>query len=110
MKLSRRDMLKGSGALVALGACGSRLAFAQDAAAGLKSMTGDVKPIAKAEYLARIAQARTLMARHDLGALLIEPGSSLVYFTGVHWWRSERLTAAVIPREGDIAIVTPHFE
>jgi len=33
-----------------------------------------------------------------------------VYFTGVQWWRSERLTAAVLPREGDIAIVTPHFE
>jgi Xaa-Pro dipeptidase len=33
-----------------------------------------------------------------------------VYFTGVQWWRSERLTAAVIPRDGDVAIVTPHFE
>jgi Xaa-Pro dipeptidase len=34
----------------------------------------------------------------------------LAYFTGVQWWRSERLTAAVLPREGDIGIVTPHFE
>jgi Xaa-Pro dipeptidase len=42
--------------------------------------------------------------------LLVEPGSSLVYFTGVNWWRSERLTAAVIPRDGDVALVTPHFE
>jgi len=50
------------------------------------------------------------MAQHDIGALLIEPGSSLIYFTGVDWWRSERLTAAVLPREGQIAIVTPHFE
>jgi Xaa-Pro dipeptidase len=110
MTISRRNLLKSSGALLALGVCGSRTVFAQDAAAGLQSMTGDVRPIAKAEYLARIAKARALMARHDLGALLIEPGSSLVYFTGVHWWRSERLTAAVIPREGDIAVVTPHFE
>ena len=45
-----------------------------------------------------------------IGALLIEPGASMVYFTGVQWWRSERLTAAVLPRDGDIAIVTPHFE
>ncbi len=50
------------------------------------------------------------MGAHGIGALLIEPGASLVYFTGVHWWRSERLTAAILPRDGDIAIVTPHFE
>src|SRR5690348_5905534 len=77
---------------------------------GLRTMTGDVKPIGKAEYLARLEKARALMGKHGIGALLIEPGSSLVYFTGVHWWRSERLTAAVLPREGEIAIVTPHFE
>jgi Xaa-Pro dipeptidase len=86
----------------------SRL-FAADAA-GLKSMTADVVPISGAEILARIAKARELMGKLGIGALLIEPGASLVYFTGVQWWRSERLTAAVIPREGDIAIVTPHFE
>jgi Xaa-Pro dipeptidase len=110
MTISRRAMLKSSSALFALGAGSSAALFAKDATAELKSMTGDVKPIAKAEYLARIAKARALMARHDIGALLIEPGSSLVYFTGVQWWRSERLTAAVIPREGDITLVTPHFE
>jgi Xaa-Pro aminopeptidase len=50
------------------------------------------------------------MGQYGIGALLIEPGASMVYFTGVEWWRSERLTAIVIPREGDIAIVTPFFE
>jgi Xaa-Pro dipeptidase len=34
----------------------------------------------------------------------------MLYFSGVSWWRSERLTAVVIPREGDIGIVTPFFE
>jgi Xaa-Pro dipeptidase len=67
-------------------------------------------PISGAEILARVDKARALMGKLGIGALLIEPGASLVYFTGVQWWRSERLTAAVIPREGDIAIVTPHFE
>jgi len=79
-------------------------------AAGLKPMTGDLKPIERAEYLARIDRARALMDKYGVGALLIEPGASLVYFTGVQWWRSERLTAAVLPRDGEIAIVTPHFE
>ena len=73
-------------------------------------MTGDVKPVSRDEYLLRIEKARKLMAKHGIGALLIEPGASMVYFTGVHWWRSERLTAIVLPRDGDIAIVTPHFE
>ena len=67
-------------------------------------------PIAVAERLARIARAQRLMQAAGLDALLIEAGSSLLYFTGVQWWRSERLTAAVIPREGEPLIVTPAFE
>src|SRR3546814_2931700 len=60
--------------------------------------------------MARIAEAKELMRANDIVALLIEPGSSLIYFTGVEWWRSERLTAAVLTREGEIAVVTPFFE
>jgi Xaa-Pro dipeptidase len=110
MRTSRREVLSVAGAAATLGALAPSRLFAADVAAGLKSKTFDVKPIARAEYLARIDKARTLMGKLGIGALLIEPGASLVYFTGVHWWRSERLTAAVLPREGEIAIVTPHFE
>ena len=67
-------------------------------------------PIAQAERLQRLAKARALMARHGIGAIIVEPGASLDYFTGVQWWRSERLTAAVIPAHGDPIIVTPFFE
>ena len=84
-------------------------AFAQ-AAPELKPMTGDVKPISTEERLARIARAQRLMREQGIGALLVEPGASLLYFTGVRWGRSERLTAAIIPAVGEIAIVTPHFE
>ena len=66
--------------------------------------------ITTAERLQRIARARTLMARHGIDAIIVEPGASLDYFTGVQWWRSERLTAAVIPANGDPVIVTPFFE
>ena len=66
--------------------------------------------IATAERLARLAKARALMQREGLGAILIEPGASLDYFTGVRWSRSERLTAALIPATGDPIIVTPFFE
>ncbi|MCY7397935.1 MAG: Xaa-Pro peptidase family protein [Sphingomonas bacterium] len=66
--------------------------------------------ITPAERLARLAKARALMQREGLGAILIEPGASLDYFTGVRWSRSERLTAALIPAQGEPIIVTPFFE
>lgn len=76
----------------------------------LSPLTTNVIPISKAERQARIAKAQRLMKAEGLSALVIEPGASLVYFTGVRWGRSERVTAAVIPVEGELLIVTPHFE
>jgi Xaa-Pro dipeptidase len=76
----------------------------------LKSMTGGVKPISPAERLGRLAKVQGLMQQQKIAALLIEPGSSLEYFTGIRWHRSERTTAAVIPASGDLIIVTPAFE
>jgi Xaa-Pro dipeptidase len=67
-------------------------------------------PIGPAEREARIAKAQKLMREQGFGALLVEPGSSLIYFTGVRWSRSERLTCALIPAEGEVCIVTPFFE
>jgi Xaa-Pro dipeptidase len=67
-------------------------------------------PIDQAERLARIGRARELMKQNGLGSIIVESGSSLDYLTGVQWHRSERLTAAVIPAEGDPIIVTPFFE
>jgi len=49
---------------------------------------------------------------HERGiaAFLVESGSSLEYFTGIRWWRSERTTAALIPAEGETIVITPFFE
>jgi len=66
--------------------------------------------IGQPERLARLAKARALMRRDGLDAILVEPGASLDYFTGVRWSRSERLTAALIPAEGAPIIITPFFE
>jgi Xaa-Pro dipeptidase len=96
--IGRRGFLGGA---IALGAV---LAVPDLAAAAAPPL------IAAAERLQRIAKAQRLMRQAGLRALLVEPGSSLTYFTGVEWWRSERLTAAVIPAEGEPLIVTPAFE
>ena len=76
----------------------------------LSDMTRSVIPIGREEREGRIARAQALMRASGLAAVLIEPGASLVYFTGVQWGRSERLTAAVLPVEGEPCIVTPFFE
>ena len=51
-----------------------------------------------------------MLVEQKIGALLVESGTSLEYFTGIRWQRSERLTAAVIPARGEVIIVTPAFE
>ena len=76
----------------------------------MRNLAANAKPISAEERRARVAKAGALMRANDIDAVLIEAGSSLVYFTGIHWWRSERLTGAVITREGEIAVVTPFFE
>jgi len=78
--------------------------------AGLKPMTGGISPITVEERQGRIEKARALMAESDIAAMYLEAGSSLFYFTGVRWGRSERMMAAVIPAQGEIAYVCPAFE
>lgn len=112
MKISKREFIRLSGASTAVAAIG--LARTGEAAApssgGLESIVDDVKPISVEERLQRVAKAQRLMREHDVDAILIEPGSAMLYFSGISWWRSERLTALVIPREGEIGVVTPYFE
>jgi Xaa-Pro dipeptidase len=105
--LSRRGLMMSAGAIVASAAIPSRIA------AAAKNELGPVKlppPISNEERLARLSRARDLMQRNGIGAVLVESGPSLDYYTGIQWWRSERLTGAVIPAQGDPIIVTPFFE
>ena len=106
-QIRRRHFLQGAGSLAAAMAIPTRL-MAQ-AAANLTPIKLP-PPISSAERLQRLARARALMARNNIEAVIIEPGASLDYYTGVQWWRSERLTAAVIPAAGDPIVVTPFFE
>lgn len=107
MTISKRQFLKASIAAGVGATIYPRLAPADDT---LSNMTEHARPITVDERLARVAKAQRLMGEHDIDALLIEAGSALSYFTGVGWGRSERYTGAVIPRDGDIAFVTPYFE
>jgi Xaa-Pro dipeptidase len=76
----------------------------------LTPLTGGIVPIADSERLARIATAQRLMAEQGIGAIVIEPTSSMYYYTGVRWWPSERTFALVIPASGELAWVCAAFE
>jgi Xaa-Pro dipeptidase len=106
--IHRRNFLVSAGAMAAMATIpfDRLLAAATEALKPIKLPP----PISQAERLERIAKARQLMQQNGIGAVIVESGSSLDYLTGVQWHRSERLTAAVIPAQGDPIIVTPFFE
>ncbi len=124
---SRRRFLTASGLAIAGTACaaGGREAAAQEddhgggsagasqlppAIAALKSLKGEAKPITVEERRARLEKARRLMTEQKIDALMLTGGTSLVYFTGMNWGNSERLTAVIVPVKGTPFVVTPKFE
>ncbi|TXS88928.1 aminopeptidase P family protein [Parahaliea maris] len=109
MALKRRDLFKAGAAAGSLAMLSSGAAHSEPART-LKPITGDVEPISVSERRQRIARAQGLMQHLKIDALLLEPGSAMLYFTGISWWRSERLTAVILPKEGDITVITPFFE
>jgi Xaa-Pro dipeptidase len=73
-------------------------------------MAALAKPISVEERRARISRAQDLMGQNKVDALLLAGGTSMLYFTGMHWGNSERLFAAVIPVRGKAFCVCPSFE
>jgi Xaa-Pro dipeptidase len=78
--------------------------------ARLKSRRAEAMPISVAEREQRQAKAVQLMAENKLDAIMLIGGTSLVYFTNVHWWLSERLFAWILPVKGSAFYVCPAFE
>lgn len=62
------------------------------------------------DYPARIARIQSVMKEHGLRAVVLEPGPSMLFLTGVRWGRSERTFAAVITQSGNSLWVLPGFE
>jgi len=76
----------------------------------LKPMLGGVDPISAAERARRQERARQLMVDGGIGAVLMEPGTNLTYYTNVRWGTSERPFVALLPARGEPAFVCPGFE
>jgi Xaa-Pro dipeptidase len=76
----------------------------------LKSLKDQAKPITVAERRDRQEKARRLMRANGIDAILLMEGTSLAYFTGIHWWGGERTFAMIVPVEGEPIFVCPAFE
>ena len=115
--LTRRDFTKLAG-LGAGAACISLTTSAQEdnatnlppSIAKLQSRRSEAKPITLEERQQRMERARQLMRENHLDAIMMAGGTSLLYFTNVHWGNSERLFATVIPAKGEPFYVCPAFE
>ena len=116
MSFNKRNFLKlscaaGVGSFISIANASSvAMPKASTSTLGLKNITKDAKPITVEERQSRIKKAQGLMHKNNIAAIILEPGSAMEYFTGIQWWRSERLTCVIIPKEGEIGIITPYFE
>jgi len=92
-----------------------------EAFSGIKPLGERVRPVVAEEFQERLLHAQKLMAdpksltgspatipKYD--ALFFAPGTSLYYFTGIHWEPSERLLGLVLPRTGNPILVVAAFE
>jgi Xaa-Pro dipeptidase len=104
--ITRRGLMGAAGAAVSVGAAPALAT----PATGLNSLAIDAQPISVSERSQRVAKAQDLMRQRGWGGLLVEAGSTLDYFTGVRWRRSERTTAVIIPATGAPIVVCPFFE
>jgi Xaa-Pro dipeptidase len=110
MSVSRRTFVQSSAAAAAALTTGMVEARSQDAIRALKPFPGKATPISDDERRARIEKARKLMTDQGLGAIVIEPGTTMSYFVNVRWGLSERPFLLVIPARGELAYVSPGFE
>jgi Xaa-Pro dipeptidase len=78
--------------------------------AALQSMRSQATPITNVERLQRIEKARRLMADNGLDAIAMMGGTSLIYFSNIRWWNSERLFLMILPAKGSPFYVCPAFE
>ncbi len=78
----------------------------------LKPLGNRVRPVTAEEFQERARHAQELMGQLDpkFDAIILGPGTSLYYFTGIRWGLSERLLCLVLPRSGQPILISPAFE
>jgi len=78
--------------------------------AALKPRKDEATPVSREERQLRQELARKRMAENSLDAMVLMTGTSLQYFSGIHWWGGERMFTLVLPAKGNAFYVCPAFE
>jgi Xaa-Pro dipeptidase len=109
---SRRNFLKSTAATSAVVLIPQQPSALPPSFSTLKPLGERMHPITADEFHARLLRAQELMSQLDpkFDALFVGPGTSLYYFTGIHWGLSERLLALILPRSGPPILISPAFE
>lgn len=76
----------------------------------ISSVRGRIKPITPDERLERIERAYRFMNDSFIDVVLMEGGSSMKYFSGVEWGRSERPFIMILPKDSQPVFIGPKFE
>ncbi len=82
----------------------------QEALGKLHDMTEGVDAFTPDVFSQRIENLQSELKKRDLQALYLHAGTNLFYFTGLQWNPSERMVGAIVPAEGPIQYIAPHFE
>jgi Xaa-Pro dipeptidase len=112
--INRRTFIKGAGSAAALALVVPVRSFAgnedvQPTDNG-HAYSSRIKAITAEERATRLELARLLMDENKIDAVLMEGGTSMNYFTGVRWGRSERLFAMLVLKNGGTHFIAPKFE
>ncbi|HEY2015540.1 MAG TPA: aminopeptidase P family N-terminal domain-containing protein, partial [Bryobacteraceae bacterium] len=102
--MNRRNFLTATAVGVAQMASAQRV---PEAIRNLRPMTGGIQPVTDDERHARMEKARRLMRENKIGAIVLEGGSSLFYYTGTRWPQSDRTFAWVLPAAGEPVWIVP---
>ena len=118
--MNRRQLIVSTATLAALGPIAAAASQKENekehgpplppSIAELNSLREHARPITADERRGRIERALALMTEERLGAVVLTPGTSLRYFTGIEWWGGERLFACVVPKSGAPFFVCAAFE
>ena len=94
----------------------NRRSFLMTASAGIaravqvKPMTGGIRPITDDERRARQEKARRLMRENKIGAIVLESGTSMFYYTGTRGNAAGGTFAWVLPASGEPAWIVPQAD
>ena len=69
-----------------------------------------ILPFAADVYAGRLERARSLTRESGLDAVIIGPGADLVYLVGIEGDTIERMTALVVPADGEPTLIVPRME